>query len=113
MYAANRHDHISNFHHEFTVTGNADKIAFLTFQNACQHPQPDIPLGIVSDGMLQDADTRRIILYDLHEWLHLTVRDDCRNTGVAVPDQMEKRKILMQILLKVFRTALQEDKTTD
>jgi hypothetical protein len=54
-----------------------------------------------------------IILYDLHERLHLTVGDDCRNAGVVIPDQMEERIMLMQVLLKKFRTALQEDKTTD
>jgi hypothetical protein len=63
--------------------------------------------------MLQDTDPCRIILYDLHERLHLTVGDDCRNAGIVIPDQMEERIMLMQVLFKEVRTALQEDETTD
>jgi hypothetical protein len=113
MYAANSHDHISDLHHELPVTGNANEVTFLTFQDARKYPQFDIPFSIVLDGMQQDADPGGIILYDLHERLHLTIRDDCRNACVVILDQMKERIFFMQVLLKKFRASLKEDKTTD
>jgi hypothetical protein len=90
-----------------------DDITFLTFQNTRKYPYPDIPLSIVINGILQDPDPSRVILHDLHERLHLNVGDHSRNIGVVILDQMKGRIMLMQILLKKFGTALQEDETTD
>ena len=99
----------TELHHQLTVTMDADDITLMTRERTCEQTQFHAILCELLKRIAQERNLIGVGRHQIHERLHLRLRNGGRTIGSTVIDQIYILEILIQEKLKFSSLALKED----
>ena len=99
----------TELHHQLTVTMDADDITLMTRERTCEQTQFHAIIGKLLEGITKERNLIGVGRHQIHERLHLRLRNGGRTIGSTIIDQIYILEILIQEKLKFSSLALKED----
>ena len=99
----------TELHHQLAVAMDADDIALMTGKGTCEQTQFHAILCELLKRIAQERDLIGVGRHQIHERLHLRLRNGGRTIGGTVFNQIDHREIIHEEPFEISSFALKED----
>ena len=113
MHASDGYGKAAKVKDQLAVTVNADYVALITLEWACEDTQLYVVTGKLPKGVTKKGDLLGMCPHHIHKRLHDGILDRGRPVLATVLDQMVSGEIIREKGLYAPYGALQEDETAD